>query len=194
MPYTTLNTPAGTPASVATSARIRAVSGAFSDGLRTTVLPASSAGASLETTCWSGKFHGVIAPTTPIGSRTISEVPISSVQAKSSARPATDSMTAAGKATWAVRDMVIGEPISAVIAPAISSWRAVRPAPRRRSTSARCCGVVAAQAGKAARAAATARSTSVAVPAGASATTSPVAGFTTGRAPAEPATISPPIQ
>lgn len=30
VPYTTLNTPAGTPASAATSARIRAVNGAFS--------------------------------------------------------------------------------------------------------------------------------------------------------------------
>ncbi len=173
---------------------MRAVSGAFSDGLKTIVLPASRAGASLETICWSGKFHGVIAPTTPIGSRTISELPTSSVQAKSSARPAMDSTTAAGNATWAVRDIPIGEPISAVIAWAISSVRAARPAPRRRSTSARCCGVVADQAGKAARAAATARSTSAAVPAGVSATTSPVAGFTTGRVSAEPVTVSPPIQ
>ena len=90
------------------------------------MLPASSAGASLETICCSGKFHGVIAPTTPIGSRTISELPTSSVQAKSSARPAMDSTTAAGNATWAVRDIPIGEPISAVIAWAISSVRAAQ--------------------------------------------------------------------
>ena len=44
-PGTTLNTPAGTPASSASSARRKAVSGDFSLGLSTTELPAARAGA-----------------------------------------------------------------------------------------------------------------------------------------------------
>ena len=45
IPCTTLNAPSGRPASRAMSASIDAVSGAHSGGLRTTVLPAASAGA-----------------------------------------------------------------------------------------------------------------------------------------------------
>jgi hypothetical protein len=44
-PGTTLNTPGGMPASSASSASLRAVSGLFSDGLSTTELPAARAGA-----------------------------------------------------------------------------------------------------------------------------------------------------
>ena len=50
------------------SAAHHGVSGA---GLRTTVLPAAKAGPTLARLIWCGKFHGVIAPTTPYGSRTI---------------------------------------------------------------------------------------------------------------------------
>jgi hypothetical protein len=39
--------------------------------LSTTVLPASSAGPTLARLIWLGKFHGVIAATTPIASRRI---------------------------------------------------------------------------------------------------------------------------
>ena len=42
--------------------------GAISDGFRTTVFPASSAGMTLSVTWFIGQFHGVISPTTPIGS------------------------------------------------------------------------------------------------------------------------------
>ncbi|CEZ70223.1 Uncharacterised protein [Mycobacterium tuberculosis] len=42
------------------------VSGA---GFKTTVLPAASAGPSLARLIWCGKFHGVMAPTTPTASR-----------------------------------------------------------------------------------------------------------------------------
>ncbi len=45
------------------------VSGA---GFRITVQPAASAGVIFERLSMNGKFHGVIAPTTPIGSRTTS--------------------------------------------------------------------------------------------------------------------------
>ena len=43
--------------------------GASSEGLITIVQPAASAGPSLYATSSSGKFHGVIAATTPTGSR-----------------------------------------------------------------------------------------------------------------------------
>ena len=43
----------------------------FSAGLRTTVFPHASAGAIFQTASMSGKFHAVIAPTTPTGSRSV---------------------------------------------------------------------------------------------------------------------------
>src|SRR5580692_12759516 len=66
----TLTTPGGMSVWVATirpsSAPVHGVSGA---GLSTTVQPAASAGPSLARLIWLGKFHGVIAATTPAGSR-----------------------------------------------------------------------------------------------------------------------------
>ena len=53
------------------SATSSELSGVNSDGLATTVLPASSAGASFHASRTTGKFHGVIAATTPSGLRTI---------------------------------------------------------------------------------------------------------------------------
>ena len=67
---TTLTTPAGMSVS---SAMIRprtvADHGVSGAGLSTTVLPAARAGPSLARFRLSGKFHGVMAPTTPTGSR-----------------------------------------------------------------------------------------------------------------------------
>src|SRR5690606_7823279 len=67
---TTLNTPAGMSVCSATrrpsSAATHGVSGA---GLSTTVQPAASAGPTLARLIWVGTFHGVIAATTPTGSR-----------------------------------------------------------------------------------------------------------------------------
>ena len=59
-PCTTLNTPSGRPASWAMSASRDAVSGAHSDGLSTTVLPAANAGAIFQVASISGAFHGVM--------------------------------------------------------------------------------------------------------------------------------------
>jgi hypothetical protein len=67
---TTLNTPAGMSVSSATmrpsTVADHGVSGA---GLSTTVLPAARAGTAFARLICIGKFHGVIAPTTPAGSR-----------------------------------------------------------------------------------------------------------------------------
>ena len=70
-PVTTLTTPLGMPASAMSSARRKAVSGVCSAGLRTTQLPAASAGPSFQAAMRSGKFHGMIWPTTPTGSRSV---------------------------------------------------------------------------------------------------------------------------
>ena len=67
---TTLSTPAGMSVSSATMRpRMVAVHGVSGAGLSTTVLPAASAGPTLARLICMGKFHGVIAPTTPAGSR-----------------------------------------------------------------------------------------------------------------------------
>ncbi len=70
-PVTTFSTPGGSPTSSAMSASARAVNGVWLAGLITTVLPAASAGATFHAVSSSGKFHGTIAATTPIGSRSV---------------------------------------------------------------------------------------------------------------------------
>ena len=70
-PLTTLSTPGGST-SRRTSPSRSVASGVNGDGLSTTVLPASSAGAIFQAASDSGKFHGVIAATTPTGRRTTS--------------------------------------------------------------------------------------------------------------------------
>ena len=70
-PGTTLITPSGRPASAISPASRSAVSGVCSAGLRITVLPVASAGPSFQAAMSSGKFHGMIWPTTPTGSRRV---------------------------------------------------------------------------------------------------------------------------
>ncbi len=70
-PVTTLTTPDGKPASSASSPSRSAVSGVCSAGLRTVVQPAASAGPSFQAAISSGKFHGMIWPQTPTGSRRV---------------------------------------------------------------------------------------------------------------------------
>ena len=67
---TTLSTPGGrmSPSSVATSTTLGE---ANSDGLRTSVFPAASAGAIFCALVISGEFQGMIAAITPSGSRTV---------------------------------------------------------------------------------------------------------------------------
>ncbi len=74
-PATTFTTPSGTPASSAIRSNSMAVSGVSSAGFRTIVLPAASAGAIFHEAIVSGKFQGVIRPTTPSGSRKVMSTP-----------------------------------------------------------------------------------------------------------------------
>src|SRR4029078_6675470 len=68
-PWTTLNTPSGTPASLSSSAVRIDADGSFSDGLRMNVFPHASAGAHIHMGTIAGKLNGVIPPTTPSGWR-----------------------------------------------------------------------------------------------------------------------------
>jgi len=63
---TMLSTPAGRPARSASTASASAHSGVSSAGLITIVQPAARAGPALRVIIAIGKFHGVIAATTPI--------------------------------------------------------------------------------------------------------------------------------
>src|SRR3954454_10584144 len=74
-PATTLTTPSGSPASTASFSNSTAVSGVSSAGFSTIVLPAARAGASFHAAIVSGKFHGVMSPTTPSGSRKVIATP-----------------------------------------------------------------------------------------------------------------------
>ena len=68
-PWTMLTTPLGMPASARSSTNRCASAGVSVAGFRTTVFPQTSAGMSFHDGIATGKFHGVIAPTTPIGWR-----------------------------------------------------------------------------------------------------------------------------
>jgi hypothetical protein len=70
-PVTTLTTPGGNPASPSSSTNASVDAGECSDGFTTTVQPAARAGASFHVNSSSGEFHGVIAATTPTGSRRV---------------------------------------------------------------------------------------------------------------------------
>ena len=70
-PVTVLTTPAGKPASANSLANSSVEAEVNSLGLMTTVHPAASAGASFHASSSSGEFHGVIATTTPSGSRLV---------------------------------------------------------------------------------------------------------------------------
>ncbi len=70
-PLTTLSTPAGST-SRSSSTVLRVARGVKGEGFRTMVLPASRAGAIFQKARVRGKFHGVMAATTPTGLRTTS--------------------------------------------------------------------------------------------------------------------------
>ena len=75
VPTITFSTPSGSPASSASSPSRNAVSGVISAGFSTAVLPAASAGPIFHDAISTGKFHGVISPTTPSGSWNVMSTP-----------------------------------------------------------------------------------------------------------------------
>ena len=73
-PTTTLRTPSGRPARLASSASAMADRGVSSAGLTTIGQPAARAGPALRKIIADGKFHGVIAAATPAGWRRVSSL------------------------------------------------------------------------------------------------------------------------
>ena len=71
VPSTRLSAPFGKPAATKQRTTSAAHSGVSDAGLRTTVLPATRAGAIFHAGIAMGKFHGVMHATTPSGSRTV---------------------------------------------------------------------------------------------------------------------------
>ena len=163
-PLTRLNTPGGTPASSRISAKIIALEGASSEGLRIIVLPAASAGATLAQIWLSGQFHGVIIATTPTGSCTTRALPTVSEKLNSRSAASVPMKWPRPAGTCAICAKEIGAPISRLVAAASSGRRAFIPAMIFSRIAARSSMLDCDQAGKAARAAATALSTSAAVP------------------------------
>src|ERR1700757_4384906 len=68
-PWTTLNTPSGSPASAHSWAISSEADGSFSDGLSTNVLPHAIATGNIHMGTMAGKLNGVIPATTPTGCR-----------------------------------------------------------------------------------------------------------------------------
>ena len=66
-PVSTLNSPAGRPARSPSTASAMAENGVCEAGLSTIEQPAAKAGPALRVIIALGKFHGVIAATTPMG-------------------------------------------------------------------------------------------------------------------------------
>ncbi len=72
LPVTTCSHSGGRPqSSISSSARAMPLNGVWLAGFSTTGQPAAMAGASLWATRLSGKLNGLIAPTTPIGTRSV---------------------------------------------------------------------------------------------------------------------------
>jgi hypothetical protein len=72
LPITRFSTPGGKPARCRMSVKAQAEPGTSSAGLKTTVLPYASAAAIFHAGIATGKFQGVMMPTTPSGSRVTS--------------------------------------------------------------------------------------------------------------------------
>ena len=123
-PFTRLKTPGGTPASCRISAKIRAFSGATSDGLSTIVHPAASAGATLQAIWFSGQFHGVMKAHTPTGSLTRRDVPRSVSNSKSARIFSMVRKCPMPDGTCACAARAVGAPISALTVAANSAERA----------------------------------------------------------------------
>src|SRR5215213_3295254 len=70
-PWTIFKTPAGRPASIQSLESRKAVIGVISLGFATTVQPDAIAGAIFQVKRYSGRFHGLIHPTTPSGCRNV---------------------------------------------------------------------------------------------------------------------------
>ena len=165
--------PAMIPASSAPVAGVRSL------GLVTTVFPVTSAAPMSPQATATGSFHGVIAATTPRGSNTIrSSAPCCPARERPRcAGPSCAYWRSVSIPAWTpARGSASGRPISRVVSRASSSARSATAAAARSTAAARSPGAVRTQPGSAARAAATAATTSSSPATGTSTTTDPSAG------------------
>ena len=136
----------------------------------------------------------MIAAITPTGSRTISELPTCCSHSCSASSWGIEPNVVVGSPAWMRLESLTGIPTSWVINAAISSMRAPSAAAMRPIQSERSCTEVCDQLSNAARAAATALSTSSIVPSGTDPITCSVVELITSRTPAPVAlTHSPPM-
>ena len=198
-PWTMFKTPGGNPASPDNSAKRVAVAGVTSLGLATTVHPAARAGATFHDSKYNGRFHGEMHPATPRGRRwvqcnTCGPLVKASLCSCRKAE-AKNRKFSATRGISTDRARAIGLPPSCDSSTANSSqWSSISAAKRSRIDT-RSAVVVWDHVEKAERAACTARSMSVAVPAAQRANFLPVAGSVTGiQPPSEAGTKLPSIQ
>ena len=182
---------------MASSAKRSVVSEVSSGGFTTTELPAARAGPSFQASMASGKFHGSTAPTTPIGSWTImprAPSPAGAVFPKSlSAASAYQRIEVIVSGRSNSRQSVSGLPASIASVSARSSRFSSSSATRRRiSRRSEGCMRLQTPESNAARAEATARSTSCASHAAMSASFRPVAGSMLSKVAPETAGTKPP--
>jgi len=182
-PCTMLSTPSGNPASCRSCAASMLAEGSFSDGFSTNVLPQASATGIIHIGHMIGKLNGVMPAHTPSGCCTVCEstpAPTSSACSPFSrcGMPVANSTTSSPRCTEpAASGSVL--PCSSVMAAAISPVCCSSRSRNRMRIRARRSGVVARQAGRAARALSTARSTSASLANGTVRTTRPVAALVT---------------
>ena len=178
-----LNTPAGSPASESNSPKRTADKGTFSDGLRTNVLPQVMATGNIHSGTIDGKLNGVMPTQTPTGCRLVSQStcgarfsrdwPISKLGMPQANSTISMPRCISARASESVL------PCSRVTSAASSSKCSCSNCRKRNITRARSTAGVSLHGGNAAAAAATARSTSAAVPNGTRAWTDPVDGLKT---------------
>ena len=137
----------GSPqSSISRSASAIALNGVCPAGLSTTGHPAAIAGATLCTTRLSGKLNGLIAPTTPIGTRIVKPTLPTPLGMASSGTTSPAIVRASAAENWIVptarsastRAVLIGLAASSAMILAKSSRRSVRRRAAVSSTSARC--------------------------------------------------------
>ena len=182
-PWTTLNTPSGSPASASSSARRMPGEGSCSDGLRMKALPHASATGAIHSGTMTGKLNGVMPATTPSGIRMLCEsTPVDTCGVFSPLsrcpRPQANSTTSSPRVT-SPRASSSTLPCSRVISAASSSLWEATSSRKRNITWARLVSEAAPHSFAAFVAAWTARSTSPVVANGTRATISPVAGSLT---------------
>ncbi|MDE2658760.1 MAG: hypothetical protein OXI45_00935 [Acidobacteriota bacterium] len=183
-PWVTWTTPAGNPASSISAATRCMVSGVFSEGFMTTVLPQASAYGRNQNGIMAGKLKGAITATTPTGWRIMSSSMPRAMS--SSTRPCISEGIPQATSTFSMarrispRDSARVFPHSVVTQRESCSKSRSRSAFSRKSGWTRSVGGVSRQSRSASLALATARPTSSAPESGIRDRTSPVAGLKTG--------------